>query len=114
MKSARIICVASALAIGFGVTAAHAAAPDAAFEQPVIVVAAADPVARKDISFDFRGILHSFARVEEANTTTVATADPAAEKCPTEKEKSETADSQNAKKADKSSPQGPEPIYFAF
>jgi hypothetical protein len=101
------------MASGFGMSAAHALAPSASFDQPAIVLASAGAEARNDASFNLKGVMHSFIRVE-ANTTKVATAEPNADECPTEKEKSNAVDAKEAKKADKTAPLGPEPIYFAF
>jgi hypothetical protein len=102
------------MASGFGMSAAHALAPSASFDQPAIVLASAGAEARNDASFNLKGVMHSFIRVEDANTTKVAAAEPNADECPTEKDKSNAADAKEAKKADKTAPQGPEPIYFAF
>ncbi|GJL93124.1 hypothetical protein [Hyphococcus sp.] len=115
MQLARITSIAFAMTAGFSMGPAQASASPAAFEEPIIMLASADAEARKSVSFDFKGVLHSFISVEEqGRTTKVATAGHDAKECQVEKEKSEAKDTKDAKKSAKKGPQGPEPIYFAF
>ena len=118
MKAARITIVAAAISAGFSMGAAHAAATastHAKLEPSILVLAAAPVEARKEVVFDYKGVMHGFIRINaEANASRVATAAPDADECPAEKEEAKAQETSEPKKADKKAPQGPEPIYFAF
>ena len=58
-------------------------------------------------------MMDRFIRVEDEQTAAAAPADAEGE-CPEEKKETQIAESKEDKKGDKDSPQGPEPIYFAF
>ncbi len=70
-------------------------------------------VSRERASSALESMLERFIRIEATETASATAVETNNSECPEEK-KTKLAESEQDENSDKSAPQGPEPIYFAF
>ncbi len=109
LKSA-VIAVAAGLSFG----AAHASAGPISFTPSSSMDSSGKADTKERAPATLGGLLNRFTLAWSSDASSSSSASDT-ENCPQKKDdKKQVADADEAKKAGKSDPQGPEPVYFAF
>ena len=113
MRKTFLTSTVIAAAAGMTIGAAQASAGSFSFTSSASMLSSSDSESQERATSALDGMLTRFIKVDASEASTAA-AGHDEDNCPEKKDDRQVADVDEDKKAAKSEPQGPEPIYFAF